>query len=513
MATDSSSKVMERYAVLQSEFEAKQGYTMNVEMKNLLTRFGFNEADLTRQIRDFSGGQRTRLAFVSMLLEKPDILLLDEPTNHLDLSTIEWLEGYLKNYNQALIVVSHDRLFLDRVCDNVVELEHRKAIRYTGNYTSFLKQKEENQARQENLYHQQQREIERLETLIEKFRYKKNKAAFAQSKMKYLDRLERVDKVEHSASSFHANFQSKLRGGKHVLTCTDLEIGYGRALASLNLEILRQDRIGVIGDNGTGKSTLLKTIVGKIPALGGEMLLGHQIEIGYFDQELKQFNMQNTVLEELWDEYPDLDKTAVRTALGQFLFKGDDVFKSVAVLSGGEKVRLSLAKLLLKRANFLILDEPTNHLDIPAKEALEDALMSYDGTLLFVSHDRYFIHKLSKSLLKFEDGQVHLETPTEDFVAAVKNEVINTDKIERKHDYHSKKQLQREQESLEKKLVLKQEELQSARELRYDPEYYHDHTKMDELDSRIDDIHNEIARMENRWEEIALSLEESEGNP
>lgn len=510
MKTNHSPELLERYANLQYSFEMQNGYHIETETKMLLTRFGFAENDLSRKIDTFSGGQRTRLAFIRMLLSKPDVLLLDEPTNHLDIMTIEWLEGYMKSYDKAVIIVSHDRLFLDRVCDTVVELEHQKAFRYTGNYSSFVKQKEQNKARQEVMYNQQQKEIQRLEALIEKFRYKRSKAAFAQSKIKYLDRLERVDEVDKEKKTFKARFTTKVRGGKNVLLLNQLTIGYDQPLSTIDLEILRGQRIGIIGENGIGKSTLLKTIVGKVQPLAGEMLLGHQIEIGYFDQELNQFDPTKTVLEELWDEYPQLDKTAVRTILGQFLFSQEDVFKEVAVLSGGEKVRLALAKLLVKQANFLILDEPTNHLDIPAKEALEEALASFEGTLLFVSHDRYFIQKMANALLVFKKEGVHLNVLSDPKALIQETEAIAKNKETRHEQYKNTKALQREQERIEKKLEEFQVKLADHRELRYDPEYYHDNARMDQLDAMIDDIHNEIAHLEKRWEEIALIFEESE---
>lgn len=512
MKVDDSPLLLEKFARLQENYERQGGYTYEVELMTLVTRFGFSEAELDRKIESFSGGQKTRLAFIQMLMSKPDVLLLDEPTNHLDLQTIEWLEGYLHSYDRALVVVSHDRLFLDRVCDHVCELEHQKAYSYTGNYTSFLRQKEENLARQETLYHNQQKEIARLEALIEKFRFKASKAAFAQSKIKYLDRLERIDPVQKDAKPFKAHFSSRLRGGKVVFECTNLAIGYDHVLSTLNLEILRGERIGVIGANGIGKSTLLKTIVGLIPALGGEMLLGHQIEIGYFDQVLGQFNPQKSVLEELWDDYPSLDKTQVRSVLGQFLFTGDDVFKLVAVLSGGEKVRLALAKLMLRRANFLVLDEPTNHLDIPAKEALEEALSDYDGTLLFVSHDRYFIEKCSTALLIFSPEGVEFQRVSERITLdeVMNDPSVKVKKEERKSDYTNKKQLQRDIANVEKKLEEQANVLAEKRSLRFDPEYYHDYQKMAGLDDEIDEVHNTISHLEKQWEDLQIKLEAQE---
>ena len=507
MATDYSEAVLDRYAQLETQFEMAGGYTWQSEMMTVFTKFGFQQEMLDRPINTFSGGQKTRLAFVKLLLSKPDILLLDEPTNHLDLETIEWLEGYLKHYSKAVVLVSHDRMFLDHIAEEVYELEYGSMKHYTGNYTSFQNQKQADLIRQQQTYARQQKEIERLEGLIERFRYKATKASMAQSKIKALEKMEKIDAPQKSDDkSFSAHFVPRLKGGKTVLEMRDLQVGYDHPLCNITLEILSGQKIAIIGPNGCGKSTLMKTLVGDLPSLGGEFLYGHQIETGYFDQQLAQFNSAKTVLEELWDDFPQLDRTQVRTVLGRFLFTSDDVFKTVDVLSGGEKVRLSLAKLMLQQANFLLLDEPTNHLDIVGKEALEEALNGYTGTILFVSHDRYFISKIATAILhidadgnavyypygyqQFDEDQKQVE---KEKVAA---KVTETQQKKPRRDPNA-----REAAKLEKQIEQKEQLLEELREKRFDPEYYHDYQKMNELDSQIDDLHNEIEHLMERWEE------------
>lgn len=509
MAQDYSEKVMNQYALIQEKFEAMNGYNWESEMKTVFTKFGFSLDDLHKTIGTFSGGQKTRIAFVRLLLSKPDILLLDEPTNHLDIDAIEWLEGYVKNYPKAVVIVSHDRMFLDHTVDYVVNMEYGKMKRYTGNYSSFVIQRENDLENQQAAYARQQKDIERLQTLIEKFRYKATKAKFAQSKMKYLDRMEKITLDETDTKTFHAHFTPAIKGGEKVLETDHLQIGYDHVLTEVTMKMRRGDRIAIIGPNGTGKSTFVKTLMEIIPSLGGSFLFGHQIEKGYFDQQLAQFSSGKTVLEELWDEHPDLDRTEVRSVLGQFLFSADDVFKTVDVLSGGEKVRLSFAKLLLEHANLLILDEPTNHLDIPGKEALEESLKSFTGTILFVSHDRYFIQQLATGLIRFEDGKAEFINETYDaymqkedakpILSAQKQQVATSEKTRRQISPEARK---RELAKLEKQITQKEQELEDMRALRYEPEYYQDYTKMNALDQDIDDIHNEIAHLEARWEQL-----------
>ena len=516
MAEDYSEKIMERYANLQHAFEEKGGYTYQSELMSVLTRFGFEEEDLNRTVDTFSGGQRTRLAFVKLLISKPDILLLDEPTNHLDLETIKWLEGYLKRYPKAVVVVSHDRAFLDEMADVVYEIEFEEMTRYTGNYSSFVQQKRINQESLEKTYRNQQKEIERLNALIEKFRYKKNKAAFAQSKIKYLERMDKVELSQNDDKKFKAHFTCERKGGKNVLEVKDLSIGYDTSLATINLKVMQSQRIAIIGKNGHGKSTFVKTCMGLVEPLAGEIMFGHQIDTGYFDQQLIEFNGERTVLEEIWNENPEMTMTEVRTLLGSFLFSSDDVFKSVSVLSQGEKVRLYFCKLVLKKANLLILDEPTNHLDILGKEALEDALLDYDGTLLFVSHDRYFIRKIATSILKIEDGKAtyypmsydeYLETqqPVSDVISFKKKTEVKEVKPEIKK---VRKPSPSDMKKMEAKIEAKEMELDELRELRFEPEYYQDSAKMQALDEKIDDLVNEVATLMNQWEEMMELMED-----
>jgi len=504
-------KLIEKYSQLQDQYKYLGGYSYQSEMLSVLSGFGFKQEDLDRQVSSFSGGEKTKIAFASLLLAKPDLLLLDEPTNHLDLNTIEWLENYLAKYKKALVIVSHDRTFLDKSVNVVYELEYGSITRYTGNYSSFVEQKRNNLIKQEAAYKRQQKDIKRLEELIEKFRYKKNKAAFAQSKIKYLERMDRIqDPKKADTKTFKAKFVCGTRGGKNVLSLDHYKIGYDKPLAEITLDIHKGDRICVMGDNGTGKSTLLKTIIGQIKPLDGYMMFGHQIEIGYFDQNLANFHSGNTVLEELWNDYPDLDMYKVRSVLGAFLFSADEVFKEVNVLSGGEKVRLSLAKLMLKKANFLILDEPTNHLDILSKEALENALNEYDGTILFVSHDRYFIKKIATSCLLIDKDKVtYYPDGYKDYIDVKVKEELKEDKKEKENKLlkEIKQKPKYSIKKLEAEISLMEDILEDKRALRYEPEYYQDMNKMKELDEEIDDIHNQIHALEEKWELAMLEQE------
>ena len=509
LESDHNDKLIEKYSALEEEYKYIGGYTYNGEMLSVLNGFGFREEDLDRPIISFSGGEKTKIAFAGLLLAKPDLLLLDEPTNHLDLSTIEWLENYLAKYKKAMVIVSHDRTFLDKTVNVVYELEYGTIKRYAGNYSSFVEQKKNDLIRQEAAYKRQQKDIKRLEELIEKFRYKKNKAAFAQSKIKYLERMEKIeDPKKADTKAFKAKFVCGVRGGRNVLSLDHFRVGYDTPLAEVTLEIHKGDRICVMGDNGTGKSTLLKSIIGEVEPLGGYMMFGHQIEVGYFDQNLANFHSGNTVLEELWNEYPDLDMYKIRSVLGAFLFSADEVFKEVNVLSGGEKVRLSLAKLMMKKANFLILDEPTNHLDIISKEALENALNEYDGTILFVSHDRYFIKKIATSCLVIDEDKVtYYSDGYKDYIDVKVKEESKEEVKENKPLKQIKQKPKYNISRLENEISLMEDILEDKRALRYEPEYYQDMNKMKELDEEIDDIHNQIHALEEKWEE-AMRFEE-----
>lgn len=406
---DYSDEKVARYTAMEEAFKDDGGYYYEKEYEVMIRKFGFSDDERKKPIRDFSGGQQTKIAFIKLLLSKPDILLLDEPTNHLDVTTIEWLEGYLKSYPKAVVVVSHDRMFLDNVVDVVYEIEYGTARRYPGNYTNFIARKKENYDKQMKDHIAQQKEIERLQRMVTRFKGKPTKTSMAQSKQKAIDRMviiEAPDKYDNK--TFHANFQPEKETGNDVLYTSELAIGYDHPLSVVSLDLKRGEKLGILGGNGLGKSTFLKTIVGKIPALSGEYRFGTNVQIGYFDQQMAMYTSSKTVLDDFWDEYPNLTETEARNVLGAFLFSGEDVFKNVNMLSGGEKVRLALCKILKTRPNVLVLDEPTNHMDIVGKETLESMLKDYKGTLIFVSHDRYFVKKVATQLLVFEDGTTNL---------------------------------------------------------------------------------------------------------
>lgn len=406
---DYSDEKVARYTAMEEAFKDDGGYYYEKEYEVMIRKFGFSDDERKKPIRDFSGGQQTKIAFIKLLLSKPDILLLDEPTNHLDVTTIEWIEGYLKSYPKAVVVVSHDRMFLDNVVDVVYEIEYGTARRYPGNYTNFIARKKENYDKQMKDHIAQQKEIERLQRMVTRFKGKPTKTSMAQSKQKAIDRMviiEAPDKYDNK--TFHANFQPEKETGNDVLYTSELAIGYDHPLSVVSLDLKRGEKLGILGGNGLGKSTFLKTIVGKITALSGEYRFGTNVQIGYFDQQMAMYTSNKTVLDDFWDEYPNLTETEARNALGAFLFSGDDVFKNVNMLSGGEKVRLALCKILKTRPNVLVLDEPTNHMDIVGKETLESMLKDYKGTLIFVSHDRYFVKKVATQLLVFEDGTTNL---------------------------------------------------------------------------------------------------------
>ncbi len=405
MEKDPSDLNVRIFTQLQEAYTDLGGYYYKKEYETMLRKFGFSEEDKKKPLAEFSGGQQTKIGFIKLLLTKPDILLLDEPTNHLDVETIEWLEGYLKAYPKAVVIVSHDRLFLDRIADTVYEIEYGISHRYTGNYTAFVEQKKAAWDKQEKDYLAQQKEIARLTELVERFKGKPTKVSMARSKLKQIEHMEKIAPPRrYDLKAFHANFQPETETGKEVLSVRNLLIGYDKPLCTVNMLAEKHRKIGIVGGNGLGKSTFLKTIMGMIPQLAGEYQYGIRVQIGYFDQQMAHYTSDRTVLEDYWEQYPNLTQTEVRSALGAFLFTGDDVFKQVSMLSGGERVRLALCKILKTKPNVLILDEPTNHMDIVGKEALEQMLVNYEGTLIFVSHDRYFVRRVADQILSF-DGQ------------------------------------------------------------------------------------------------------------
>lgn len=396
---------MYEYDGLQAKMESLRGYSWRQDMEMMFQKFGFDLAQLKRPIGTFSGGQQTKVAFIKLLLGRPDIMLLDEPTNHLDLPTIEWLESYLKTYDKAVIIVSHDRMFLDRVIDVTYEIEYHEIKRYPGNYSAFMKRKEEDLIKQEKDYEEQQKEIKRLSDWIEQWKNTPSKVAAARSKRMAIEHMVKIEKPRRfDTKAFHARYIPRITSYTNVVTAKDLEIGYDSVLSKVTFLLQKKERLAIIGENGKGKSTLLKTLIGEIPALSGEFKFGQNVEYGYFDQHkavMEKVDPEQTVLENFWEAYPDYLREEVRSALGGFLFSGEDVEKKMGQLSGGEKVRLTLCKMLQTRPNLLILDEPTNHMDIIGKDALEQMLNEYEGTVLFVSHDRYFIERIATGILEF----------------------------------------------------------------------------------------------------------------
>ncbi|MBQ3136103.1 MAG: ABC-F type ribosomal protection protein [Clostridia bacterium] len=405
MENNASENIISEYTSKLDYFTNLGGFYFEKEYESAIKKFGFSDEEKFKPLSDFSGGQRTKIAFLKLLLSKPDLLLLDEPTNHLDVEAVTWLEEYIASYKKAVVIVSHDRMFLDKTVNVIYEIEHGKTNRYPGNYTDFTEQKKLVRIQQAKMYEEQQKEIAKLNETIERFRYKANKAAMAQSKIKYLERMEIYEAPEmYDSKTFKAEFEPEIRSVKDVLTVRNLKIGYDKILSDVSFDIERGQHVGIMGGNGLGKSTLLKTLVGIIPSLGGEFLIGGNVKIGYFDQQMAQYVSKSTVLEDFMTSFPNLTSYEARCSLGAFLFTGDDVFKTIDMLSGGERVRLALCKIFKRKPNFLILDEPTNHMDILGKETLENMLSDYEGTLLFVSHDRYFIKKVADHILSFENG-------------------------------------------------------------------------------------------------------------
>ena len=405
-----SRSLLGEYAELQKKMEALGGYSWKRDIEVMFQKFGFALEDLERPIGTFSGGQQTKVAFIKLLLSRPDIMLLDEPTNHLDLPTIEWLENYLKTYDKAVVIVSHDRLFLDRITDVTYEIEYHRIKRYPGNYSTFMKLKEENLIKQEKDYEEQQKEIARLTEWIEKWKNTPTKVAAARSKQMAIEHMVKIEKPRRfDTRAFRAMFSPRMESYTNVINARSLAIGYDSVLSEATFLLQKGNKMAIIGENGKGKSTLLKTLVGDIEALGGTFTIGNNVEWGYFDQQKAvqdDADPEQTILDNFWEAYPKLVREEVRGALGGFLFSGEDVMKKMGQLSGGEKVRLSLCKIFQTKPNLLILDEPTNHMDIVGKQALEQMLADFPGTVLFVSHDRYFIKQVATHILDFTKDEV-----------------------------------------------------------------------------------------------------------
>lgn len=547
MKTSDDASVMREYAALQAKMEALHGYTWKQDMETMFQRFGFEPADIKRPIGSFSGGQQTKIAFIKLLLTRPDIMLLDEPTNHLDLPTIEWLEGYLKTYDRAVVIVSHDRMFLDNVVDVTYEIEYHRIKRYAGNYTAFMKRKEEDLIKQEKDYEEQQKEIKRLTEWIEKWKNTPTKVTAAHSKQMVIEHMVKIEKPRRfDTKAFHARYIPRIESYTNVINAKKLEIGYDKVLSTVTFLLQKKERLAIIGENGKGKSTLLKTLIGEIPALGGEFKFGQNVEWGYFDQQkavMEKVNPEQTVLDNFWEAYPDYLREEVRSALGGFLFSGEEVEKKMGQLSGGEKVRLALCKMLQTRPNLLILDEPTNHMDIVGKDALEKMLNEYEGTVLFVSHDRYFISRIATGILEFSSEETaqgnvkqykmtyeqYLEEKNREASGIVKNVAAGSqpnvreqakqaqsaptldDVFDKKTYYNPGKILSRLKKQLEKYETMLSESEKKADEYKMqlmNPELASDYPKLMDIQSKLDVEEKNQESILERMLETELELEE-----
>lgn len=515
LQNDSCDQNVRRYSRLCEQFEREGGYTYKKEYLTAVKKFGFSNEDMQKPLCEFSGGQRTKISLLKLLLSKPDVLLLDEPTNHLDLEAIEWLENYLCAYKKSCVIVSHDRMFLDKIVNVVYEIEYGETKRYQGNYTSFTAQKQQayDKALKDSIM--RKKEIDRLSALVERFRYKANKAAMAQAKLKQIERIGEVGTPSNfDTATFKSNFQPERETVEKAVVLDKLVFGYDKPLGQINTIIKRGDKVGIIGQNGCGKSTLVKTIVHKIKALDGSATFGLHAQVGYFDQTSTQSFSTLTVLEDFQNEFPMLSNTEARSALGAFMLSGDDVFKRICDLSGGEKVRLALCKILRKKPNILILDEPTNHMDIIGKETLERLLSNYTGTVITVSHDRYFINRVCNRLIVFDGGKTELfdgkysDYESRKQVSDFANDFVKTvdEKKKEKPVSQSKEAARRAHRIsfLEEKMNALNEQISSLQNTMHnDQSVYSDYTKIAEIEEQISSLQAKLAPLEEEWLELS----------
>ncbi|OPA74083.1 multidrug ABC transporter ATP-binding protein [Paenibacillus selenitireducens] len=520
---------LNRYSTRSDWFREQGGYEMETRIRSILHGMGFGSFSFDTPIRTLSGGQKTRLALARILLQAPDVLMLDEPTNYLDIETLTWLEDYLRGYSGAIVVVSHDRYFLDALVTTIVEIERHQSKRFTGNYSKYIELKAADYEIQSKHYERQQNEIAKMEDFIQKNIVRATTTKRAQSRRKALEKIERLDKPLGDLKKASFTFEVEQTTGKEVLQVNDLSMSYpnkGSLFQHVSLDMRRGETVALIGPNGIGKSTLLKALVGQLEPTNGSIFWGTNVKIGYYDQEQTGLNPNNTVLEELWSNYSHLEEARIRTVLGNFLFSGEDVLKKVMALSGGEKARVSLAKLMLKKANVLILDEPTNHLDLFSKEVLESALMDYDGTLLFISHDRYFLNKMAERIVELsptgtqhflgnyddyvEKKQELAEMQAEALLIASKDSAANTatDKTTSASSFEDNKQAKREersrqrrQEQLEAEIAQLEEEITELEHQLTLPEVYQDYVVVQETQAKIDEKKARLTLTYEHWEE------------
>ena len=532
-------KLIKEYTNALEQYEMQGGYVYKKEYEIAIKKFGFKEEDKNKKVNEFSGGQKTKIAFLKLLLSKPDILLLDEPTNHLDIVAIEWLENYLKNYPKAIVIVSHDRMFLDKIVNKVYEIEYASMVEYKGNYSDYEKQKRINYEKQLKDYEYQQTEIKRLKAIADRFRYKPTKAKMALSKLKKIEQMTIIEKPEkYDLKTFYANFDIKTQSGKNVLKVEKLQIGYEKPIAEVTFELFKGQKLAIIGENGTGKSTLLKTLNGNIPKIGGQFEYGYHVQKKYFDQQLEFLNPENTILEEITEVFPELTTTQIRTLLGTFLFSGEDVFKKINVLSGGERARLQLCKILKKQPNLLLLDEPTNHMDIVGKESLENILKEYTGTLIFVSHDRYFVNKIANCILEFSNEKVifynmnyqeYLESKQkneeEEYFNDKEKRILNNSENKNylksgysqkeikstnsKNEYYLEKErnkIKNKIKKIESEIEQKENEIKEIEKEMQKEEISSDYLKLNELQETKQKLNKEIEKKMTEWEELNENL-------
>lgn len=508
LKNDTSIKTLQEYTTLIDRFKILGGYSYQKEYEVMLHKFGFTDKDKTKKLSSFSGGEKSKIAFIKLLLSKPDLLLLDEPTNHLDIDAIIWLEDYLKNYKGAFVLVSHDQMFLNNTVNTIYDISHGIMTKYSGNFEYYEKQKKLNYEKALKDYEAYQKEVKRLNDLYLRFRFKPTKAGLAMSRLKKLEKMETVEKPQRiEVKSFKGNLKLTNKSGKEVLRLKNLEAGYDKPLANIDLEIMREDRLAIIGANGSGKSTLLKTIKGDLKPLKGSVGYGYGVNWAYFDQNIN-LDENKTILEQMLSSYPDMLEKEARSALGAFLFTGLDVNKKISVLSGGEKVRLSLCIIILKKPNLLLLDEPTNHLDIESKSRLEDILSSYEGTLIFVSHDRYFVKKLATKLIVFSSSScTYYPYGYDEYLEKNKTEPkekkIDTPKKEvKKENITNNKETQKEIKSIEKEIKKSEETIKDLNNQLLKEEVYSSYEKSREISKLLENENEKLESLYQKWETL-----------
>ncbi|MCR6109441.1 ABC-F family ATP-binding cassette domain-containing protein [Bacillus sp. A301a_S52] len=527
-------KILQEYDQLQQDFKDKGGFQYEADTRSILSGLNFDHFDYNTPISSLSGGQKTRLSLGKLLLSKPDLLILDEPTNHLDIATLTWLEQYLSGYDGAVLIVSHDRYFLDKVVDYVYELSFHQTVKYTGNYSKYLEQKAARLEQEMKLYEKQQDEMKRLEEFVQKNLARASTSNRAKSRRKQLERMTVMDRPKSDDHSANFHFDIQKQSGNDVLTIDDLRLGYdGHVLfKQANLRLTRGESLALIGPNGIGKSTLIKAIAGKHKPLNGNITYGSNVTIGYYDQEQAALSSNKTVLQELWDDYPDTNEKDIRTVLGNFLFSGEDVLKIVYDLSGGEKARLALAKLMMQKANLLILDEPTNHLDLDSKEVLENALIEYPGTLLFVSHDRYFVNRMATRVAelsqtgmtsylgdydyyatkKAEQAELQRlkesETPVNHSSSNASDKTAKADYAKSKEQQKVARQRQRRIEKVEQAIEEHELTISELEETLCDPAIFQDHEKVADLHQQLETGKRSLEELMEEWETLQLDEEE-----